>query len=625
MVTNQRRILSVFIVSCIFCLSPFNVVEGKASLENQQTEKVSKPGFYSGYSKEIYNECVRISQYVAVRDRTRLAVDIIRPAENGKAVDNPHPVIWTHMRYHRADMKDGKVRSYIDAPPIQRIVKHGYVVGVVDVRGGGASFGIRKTEFSEEEALDAYDITEWFASQEWCDGNIGMFGRSYMGITQYFAASKAPPHLKAIFPEMAPFDVYSIAYPGGIFRDEFIQTWDAGVMTLDKEYPAAPIDNDKEGILLSQAMKEHQVNRGLHPYTKHMPFRNSADPETQSSYLTLSPNSFLKEIKQSGVAIYHLAGWYDLWPRDALLYFKNLNNPQKIMIGPWHHLGYRGFDLTAEYMRWFDYWLKGIDNGIMNEAPVYYCTLGAPEGQKWRKAYQWPLPNAKQTVFYFTKGPSETIASSNDGLLQNSKPLSSEGHDVYAVDYSTTTGQATRWTSGLGGPFKYPDMSENDRKGLTYTSRALEQNIEITGHPVVHLWVTSDSNDGDFFVYLEEIDGSGYSHYITEGNLRASHRALGKAPYDNLNLPYHRSFREDISELPDNPVKLAFDLHPTSNLFDKGHRIRITITCADKDNTSTPTISPAPKVNVWRNKKYPSHIVLPIIQDRHVRSNTLTN
>ena len=241
MVTNQRRILSVFIVSCIFCLSPFNVVEGKASLENQQTEKVSKPGFYSGYSKEIYNECVRISQYVATRDGIRLAVDIIRPAENGKAVDNPHPVIWTHTRYHRANMEEGKVISALDGPGIQRIVKHGYVVGIVDVRGGGASFGIRKTAFSEEEALDAYDIIEWFASQEWCDGNIGMFGRSYLGITQYFAASKAPPHLKAIFPEMAMFDVYSFTYPGGTFRDDFIEKWDAEVMTLDKEHPAAAL------------------------------------------------------------------------------------------------------------------------------------------------------------------------------------------------------------------------------------------------------------------------------------------------------------------------------------------------------------------------------------------------
>ena len=151
------------------------------------------------------------------------------------------------------------------------------------------------------------------------------------------------------------------------------------------------------------------------------------------------------------------------------------------------------------------------------------------------------------------------------------------------------------------------------------------EDVELTGHPVVHLWVTSTAADGDFFVYLEEAEETGggrnrgagqkhESHYITEGKLRASHRALSEPPYDYLGLPYHRSFAEDIVDLPGGaPVELIFDLLPTSNIFDKGHRIRVTVTCADKDSTQTPELSPAPTVSVYRNADYASYIVLPII------------
>ena len=137
----------------------------------------------------------------------------------------------------------------------------------------------------------------------------------------------------------------------------------------------------------------------------------------------------------------------------------------------------------------------------------------------------------------------------------------------------------------------------------------------MTGHPIVHLWVSSTAEDGDFFVYLEEVDGQGVSHYITEGTLRASHRAVSEAPFAYLGLPYHRSFQEDVAPLPQEPVELVLDLHPTSNLFDAGHRIRVTVTCADHDNALTPVLEPAPTVTIYRNTDYPSRIVLPVIPE----------
>ena len=153
----------------------------------------------------------------------------------------------------------------------------------------------------------------------------------------------------------------------------------------------------------------------------------------------------------------------------------------------------------------------------------------------------------------------------------------------------------------------------NDEKGLTYTSAPLTGEVEVTGHPVVHLWVTSSAKDGDFFVYLEDISAGGFSKYITEGTLRASHRALSTAPYDNLGLPYHRSNAADVADLPDQPVELVLDLIPTSYVFAAGHRIRVTITCADKDTALTPQMNPAPTIHLYRDANHASYIVLPII------------
>jgi putative CocE/NonD family hydrolase len=582
----------------------------------QDTEKISRPGVYEGYSEPIYEGWSRTSQYITVRDGTRLAVDIFRPTQHGVVVDDPLPVIWTQHRYHRANVdSQGRVVSLVDqVPGLQMVIRYGYVVGVADVRGGGASFGTRRGEFSPEETWDSYDLTEWFAAQPWCSGNVGMFGLSYLAITQYMAASTKPPHLKAIFPMMALFDLYSFAYPGGIFQNNFALKWGAGNLLLDRVVRAAPVDADKDGKLLEQAIAEHSGNWDVYSIAKDSPYRDSLGPENTPVYIEFSPSTYLDQINQSGVAIYTLGGWFDMYPRDALTWYNNLTVPQKIVMTPWSHNGKGGFDIYAEHLRWFDYWLKGIDNGIMDEPPIYYAVMGTPLGAGWRSAYQWPLPNQQLTSLYLRAGPTGSIVSANDGLLATGKPESPTGQDDYLVDYTTTTGTTTRWTDGYGGGFGYPDMTANDQKGLTYTTPPLKTNTEITGDPVVHLWVSSTSDDADFMVYLEEVDADGYSHYITEGVLRASFRALSTPPWRYMGLPYHSGFKADVAPLPvDEPVELVFDLLPTSNIFDVGHRIRITITGADADTYLTPMLDPPPTVSVYRNFDHASYVVLPII------------
>ena len=175
---------------------------------------VSKPGCYRGFTEWLYTEWQRTSQYVTVRDETRLAVDVYHRARDGHPVDRPLPVLWIHHTYHRADRRGGQlVRPVDQLARLRKFLQYGYVIGIVDMRGSGASFGTQYGPLDPSESLDAYDITEWFAAQRWCDGNVGMIGRSYMGISQYLAAATRPPHLKAILPEMAMVDLYDFDFP----------------------------------------------------------------------------------------------------------------------------------------------------------------------------------------------------------------------------------------------------------------------------------------------------------------------------------------------------------------------------------------------------------------------------
>jgi putative CocE/NonD family hydrolase len=149
---------------------------------------------------------------------------------------------------------------------------------------------------------------------------------------------------------------------------------------------------------------------------------------------------------------------------------------------------------------------------------------------------------------------------------------------------------------------------------LTYTTVPLNSSVQVIGHPIVHLWLRTDAPDLDLFVYLEEVDEDGNSTYVTEGNLRASHRAIGKAPFENLGLPWHNHCRSELDAIPSGePFELVFDLLPTAFLFSKGRRIRLAIAFSDADNFDTPTVDPAPTVHLLREKHHASNIRLPIV------------
>ena len=618
--------------------------------------KVSEFGKYQGYSKEIYDGNKRISDYLTLSNGTRLAYDLIVPTRKGVPASEALPVLfkytpylrtftifdqagnniiaglfnlgWKEKAYLRVRYWFGKRGNLMDAvfrtKYLENMLKHGYAVIVVERPGTGASFGVMNASF-EVGAKEVNEILNWIAAQDWCNGNIGMYGDSFQAMIQFAAVTTGNPHLKALFPTSSGFDTYSsISYPGGVYNKTFASFFSWSTSFL--EQVLTPVDSDKDGSLLAQARKERggsTLGKQSEGWLKPFPFRDSTTPDGNKIWegaANLYP--LLDRINKSGIPVYMTTGWYDLFSgaKDMFLWYANLTVPKRLLVRPADHseVEKNQFDLDfgAEAHRWFDYWLKGIDNGIMNEPSIYYYVMGASKKDAWRTSNQWPLANQKLTRFYFGEGKTGSVASTNDGFLRSEPPGQKDAADTYTVDYSTTSGKYSRWYA-VNWPRNYPDMRSNDKKGLTYTTSPLETDVEVTGHPIVHLWLTTDAPDLDTFVYLEEVDGSGKSTYISEGDLRASHRKLTKAPFNILGLPYHSHYQSNLAPIPaGEPVELVFDLLPTSYLFRAGHRIRITITCADADNFETPTLDQAPKLRLLRDSNHPSFIQLPVVQSR---------
>jgi putative CocE/NonD family hydrolase len=638
-------IIAVVVVIALYFLYKKNVGQ----------EKISEFGKYQGYSEATYDGNKRISDYLMLSNGTRLAYDFYLPTKKGIPAHKPLPVLFKYTPYLRTftifdqagnNLIAGlfnlgwkekaylRVRYWFDkrghlmdavfrTKYLENMLKHGYAVIVVERPGTGASFGIMNASF-EVGAKEVNEILDWIAAQNWCDGNIGMYGDSFQAMIQFAASATGNPHLKAIFPTSSGLELYSaVSYPGGVYNKTFASFFSWSTSFL--EQVPTPVDSDKDGSLLAQARKERSgstLGKQGEGWFRNYPFRDSTTPGGIKIYegpANLYP--LLDRINQSGIPVYMTTGWYDLFSgaRDMFLWYANLTVPKRLLVRPADHseVEKNQFDLDygAEAHRWFDYWLKGIDNGIMNEPSIYYYVMGALKKEAWHTSNQWPLGKQKLTQFYFAKGKTGSVASTNDGFLRPEPQGHKDASDAYTVDYSTTSGKYSRWYA-VNWPRNYPNMQSNDQRALTYTTPPLESDMEITGHPVVHLWFVTDAPDLDFFVYLEEVDGS-KSTYLTEGNLRASHRALSEAPYNNLGLPYHRHYKSDLKPIAaGEPVELVFNLLPTSYLFRAGNRIRISVTCADADNFETPALNPAPKLRLLRDVNHPSLIQLPVVQSR---------
>lgn len=599
--------LLLILASVIYVGQSARVQTSSGATMGQQNETAVAPP-YRGFTAPQYKETVVQALYIQMRDGVKLAVDVILPKElpaNARV-----PAIIEQTRYWRAPKGQG--------PNSQQrfFASHGYAVVSVDVRGTGASFGSWPTPWSRDEIKDGGEIIDWIIRQPWSNGKVGAMGNSYGGNAALFINVPNHPALKAVIPRHFEFDEYvDVPFPGGIVNEWLVKTWDEYNRKLDMGAGVKPVDADKDGSALSEAVKSHAANIELYKAAQQVTYRDDR-PFNRISIDDFSVHSHAKEIGRSGAAINSWGGWLDAGTADAVLKsFMTLKNPQRAIIGAWNHGGSQlaspyssptseAVRQSLEWLRFFDYYLKGVDTGVMpQERTLLYYTMGE---EKWKETKTWPVAGSAPVRFYMTDG----------NALSSKAPAASTGTDTYSVDFEATTGERNRWRTQLGGPVSYPDRAAEDRRLLVYTSAPLAEDTEITGYPVVNLYVASTSTDGAFFVYLEDVDENGKVTYLTEGQLRAIHRKVsGERPPHWSGVPYHSFKRKDGAPLvPGRVAQLQFGLLPTSVLIKKGHRIRIAIAGHDKSVFARVPAEGTPVITVERNKGHASFIELPIVR-----------
>ena len=524
-----------------------------------ESVKTSAPGVYSGYSKAEYDGYKRYSVYVPVSDGTKLAVDYCIPTKGGVEAEGKLPVVFTYTPYGR--QRGDNVTS------AEWFTKYGYIFAAADARGMGASFGTRDSANSPQEAQDGADVVAWIHNQNWCDGKIGTIGSSYVGQTQLAILSKTKL-VDASVIGCTDYNKYDGWIRGGVPRafgsqpDTMWGETEAEIAaTIQKTVDGTPaVDADKDKKLLAQAVAEH-VDNGLQiPMFQRLLWRDSYSEEVDGEYWNMVSASTNKQaINDSGSAIYLMGGLYDVFRRDTVVTYHNLTGPKKMTIGPWYHTKAKvDPNWEVEQLRWFDYWLKGIDNGIMDEDPIYLKTANqsANNGYTWLK--EWPVDRGSSTAMYLR----------SDGQLSRQKASQTASLD-YDVVYGITTGVESTSSADV------------DAKGLCFTTAPMDQEFRISGHAMAHInfEMLTDDKDIDFFVTVSDYDpATGEAFVFDDGHLRASLRQTSQAPYDYLGLPWFKAEEGDNQYLTRGQVySLEFDLMPTSYIIPEGHCLRVTV------------------------------------------------
>jgi putative CocE/NonD family hydrolase len=584
----------------------------------------------------------RESLYLTMPDGTKIAADVWLPADlkPGQKV----PTILRSVRYWRG-YQPGPMASIfrllgqgdLDAENIQW-AEAGYAFVTIDVRGSGASFGQWYILWSSEETADLGEVVDWIVAQSWSNGRVGAYGVSYDGNTAEMTAALNHPAVKAVVPQYGDFDVYTyLVRPGGVYNQWLLESWheftqrlDANDVCILAEAVGATcdniksvitgvrlVDNDPDGTQLATAIASReevdlvQVGQSIEYYDDEW-------GSTGKTYGDVSPYSARTAIEDSGVPMYVWVSCLDSATVDgALSRYLTFRNRQKLIIGPWNHGGgehadpflppdtptdpspEQQFQMVVDF---FDVYLKD------EPAPeptwdITYYTLG--EGT-WQTTQTWPPAGFSPERWYF--GP--------DGSLTAEVPATEAGVDEYTVDWTATTGELTRWHTALvKADVVYPDRAEEDKKLLTYTSPPLETDIEITGSPIVTLYVASTEDDGAFHVYLEDVAPDGRVTYLTEGGLRAVHRQVSeKEPPYLVQGPYHSFERADAALLvPGEVTEISLNLYATSILIKEGHRLRVAVAGHDASVFARYPAEGTPVLTVQRNSLYPSYIELPMM------------
>jgi hypothetical protein len=508
------------------------------------------------------SDAIVIEKDVAVpmRDGARLMADVFRPqgAERVPALLNLGPYqkdkLWV-----TPDTLEEKPNPYMNwetANPLWWVPRN-YACVRVDGRGSGKSQG-QFEPWSLSEAIDFYDAIEWAAAQPWCNGKVGLTGISYYAMNQWFVANLQPPSLKAIMPWEGAADLYRDAlYHGGILS-VFMTNWVTAHMMHH---------------LLGRASREHPdrwhtdaLYRWVHDSLDSGSLRAS-----QAQWDKITVPMFTVG-NWSGMAL-HLRGNTEAFTRAASKHKK-----MRIHAGSHVHAFYTE-EGRQDQIRFFDYWLKGIQNGVMDEPPIRLAIRKGKDELEWRHEQEWPLKRTQWTKFYFDLSKPQPKGQPQTGTLTTKNPptKSSCAYPAFSLGTMGSTSAASSQVMG-GGGIK-PGM------GIALETPPLPADIEVTGPLMASFWVSSETEDMDLFLTLRNFDAEGNEILetgqqgapvpVAKGWLRVSHRELDPdltLPY----RPYHKHTRRQYLK-PGEIVQVQVEIWPTSMVFKKGNRIRLDV------------------------------------------------
>ena len=586
----------------LFCLFALLMASSTKLLAVENKHAVYDPtsfGQYSRYELPEYNGYERESVYVKAGDGTPLALDIYRPTRNGVVETQPLPVVWTFTPYNRAVRNEDGVISANKNVQME-LLAYGYIIAVADVRGKGASFGTRNGPADINETRDAETLTHWLATQSWSNGNVGMAGCSYFGATALQAISTGSPYLKAVFVGTTMFDQYGTFAKGGIASEGLYDD----VVPVNT---VVEVDADKDRSLLKNAWEGQKLNTPTGQFFASTPFRDDINPFTHTRWWQEA--SFYPHLSniRDDTGIYVYGGYHDLYADQTIYKYLSLTTPKKLAFGEWPHCESPGFHLDVERLRFFDYWLKGIENGVMDESPVHVYVGNAKDGTEWRALSDWP--QASRTRYYLNGHTTQFL---NAGMRGEPSPFKSGGLTLLPPGNAQALALSNLPDSS---PYIVYGTVRGDvaRHSVSYTLPPTSNWREIIGSPVAHIWISSSRNDADIFVYLEHIDSMGGAQVIARGQLRASHRKITQPPYETDGTPWHSHARTDYAPLiPNEPVELDIPLTPVSYTYRPGDLLRLSVTTIGRGRDP----SSLPEVKVISTEETPSWLELPLTDTR---------
>jgi len=572
-------------------------------------------------SSAKYEVAVDKSVAVPMRDGVKLVTDIYRPQGLEKA-----PVILVRTPYKK-EMTELQARFY---------ARRGYIYAVQDCRGRFGSGGV--WEPFVNEAKDGYDTIEWLAKQPFSDGKVGMIGGSYLGWVQWWAASEHPPHLVTIIPNVAPPDpFYNVPYEYGAF---FLQgaIWWADI--LESEATA-----DISGVALSKIgeKKYSQLLRTLPVIDLDKSILGKENPywrkwiQHPSNDEYWKPANFLDRLKEVNIPVFHQSGWFDGDGIGTKLNYLKMesykHSSQKLTLGPWGHTDTAGrmigdhdfgekaiIDLQRDYLRWFDHWLKGVDNGIQKEPLVSLFVMGS---NKWLHGQTYPLEVTKPQKLYLSSSGNANTAK-GDGHLAFDQPSSNAQPDHFAYDPGDPTPDPRAYEESEENAKKTRSIEERKKEARAYHQKTIDERKDIlvyatdplakpltfAGPISAVLYAASSARDTDWFISLSEVDKDGKIFPLAIGKIRARFRKSMSAP--QLLKP------GEVNEY-------TLDLWHTGITIPAGSRLRIEVASAlfpffsrnlnTGGHNETETQYVTAQQTIYHSQKYPSHILLPVIPE----------